>query len=79
MNPTIGRVVIYTPTKAENEAWEKSSTANTAEKLPATIVAVWGETCINAQVILDGEGTVWKTSIQQGDGEGQWNWPVIPK
>lgn len=77
MKPTIGRVVIYKPTKEENEAASKMSGRNTADKLPAIITAVWGETCINASVILDGEGTQWKTSIQQGDLEGQWNWPVI--
>lgn len=79
MKPTIGRVVIYTPTEDERKAWRESSGGNKineAEKLPAIVVAVWSETCINVKVDLDGPGQLWKTSINRGDGPGEWNWPV---
>lgn len=83
MKPTIGRVVIYNTTEEERAQAEKSQ-ANKQEKLPATIVAVWGEeedSVINLRVTADGPSTadLWKTSIQRGDGPGQWNWPVIVK
>lgn len=79
MKPTIGRVVIYNTTEADRKKMTDSGTANEQKQLPATIVAVWGETTVNAKVELDGEGSLWKTSILQGDNEGNWNWPVIEK
>lgn len=80
MKPTIGRIVIYKPTESELNEMKfnvlNHQSQNRQTELPAIIVAVWSETTINVQVMLDGQGgTWWKTSIQQGDGEGQWNWP----
>lgn len=46
---------------------------------PMIITAVWGETCVNGQVILDGNDTYWVTSAQKGDDESNWNWPAINK
>ena len=79
MAPTIGRTVIYTPATKENEAWEKDPVMNTAKKLPAVIVCVWSDECVNLRVFCDGDKTLWVTSANKGDGEGQWNWPVIEK
>lgn len=85
MKPTIGRVVIYNTTKEEQEKMRSATNpgCNVHEKLPATVVAVWTEETVNLQVLLDGkingESTIWKTSASKGDGEGQWNWPVIEK
>lgn len=73
--------MIYTPTEEEKEVLLK--TGNAGDKLPATVVAVWGEgdePLINAKVTTDGPGEqIWKTSIKKGDGPGEWNWPVIEK
>ena len=83
MKPTIGRIVIYNTTETEREALPKIGINNVQKQLPAVIVAVWGDTetpAINVKVFVDGtHGDLWKTSIQNGDGEGQWNWPVIAK
>jgi hypothetical protein len=53
---------------------------NEAEKLPAIIVAVWGakeDSSVNLKVIFDGQSEdLWKTSVQRGDGEMNWNFPV---
>ena len=81
MKPTIGRVIIYKPTEAEQNEMKFNlvtlQSCNKQVELPGIVVAVWGESTINAQVFLDGHpGLLWKTSITQGDGEGQWNWPV---
>ncbi len=85
--PTIGRIVIYNTTAKEREAMEKNSTlrhgqgCNAQKQLPAVVVAVWGhqlDSAINIKVMMDGAvPDMWITSIKQGDGEGQWNWPVI--
>lgn len=84
MKPTIGRIVVYQTTEEDKNYFRllsaKWNTTNVSEQLPAIVTAVWSETCINVQVMLDGsQGTMWKTSISQGDGEGQWSWPVIER
>jgi hypothetical protein len=30
---------------------------------------------VNGQLILDGNDTLWVTSVPEGDGRGQWAWP----
>lgn len=79
MNPTIGRTVIYKTTEADRKILRDAS-GNESQELPAVVVAVWSDDCVNAQVITDSEiGLMRKTSIVKGDGEGEWNWPVIQK
>lgn len=82
MVPTIGRVVIYNTTEEDQQKMRDMENCNPQEKLPAIIVAVWGDTeesLINLNVLLDGEGSIWKTSIAKGDEPGLWNWPEIKK
>ena len=77
MTPTIGRIVIYNSTKDEKEQMRLNG-ANIQNQLPAVVVAVWSDTCVNLKVITDGpKGTeLWKTSALLGESEGNWNWPV---
>lgn len=83
MKPTIGRTVIYNLTEEDNKLLAVNIQGrynNSATALPAIVVAVWSESTVNLQVIVDGNiGTMWKTSIVNGDGPGQWNWPKIEK
>jgi hypothetical protein len=44
---------------------------------PATIVAVWGEKCVNLKVQLDGTDDFWATSVELGEGPHKWAWPVL--
>ena len=86
MKPTIGRIVIYCPTKAEQELFNNFQT-----KCPAIIVSVWSDTCVNLKVLHDGIYDRWKTSINKFDPsikipgtdlpsiENTWDWPVIEK
>jgi len=78
MKTTIGRIVVYKTTKSDRET-AKVIGNNVQEELPAIIVSVWNDTLVNLRVLSDGNSLEWKTSIIQGDGEGQWNWPVINK
>jgi hypothetical protein len=73
--PTIGRVVIYKTTEEDRKKMRESSNQNVQHELPATIVAVWSESCVNVKVDIDGEGQLWKTSINLGTEEGNWGWP----
>lgn len=83
MEPTIGRIVIYKTTEAQQKAMQSAPAlnkgTNVSKELPAMIVAVWGPTVVNLKVFLDGHGDIWVTSATLGDDPGQWNWPVIKK
>lgn len=80
--PKIGDVVIYNTTKQEQEDMKNCPPAcnNVAEKLPAIIVAVWGDkpdSSVNLKVIHDGNSPdLWKTSVPRGDNKLNWNFPV---
>jgi hypothetical protein len=69
MKPTIGRIVIY-------KYSENCSHQNGSDECPAMIVRVWSDTTVNLKLIEDGPINSWKTSVIQGDGKGNWQWPV---
>ncbi|MFA5299674.1 MAG: hypothetical protein WC389_15935 [Lutibacter sp.] len=88
MKPTIGRVVIYNTTEEQRELMLQANSAPklireagvAPKQLPAIVTSVCNESQVNLQVILDGQaGTFWLTTVDQGDNERQWNWPVIEK
>lgn len=46
---------------------------------PMIITRVWGAapgSAVNGQVFLDGNDTLWVTSVVEGDGEGNWFVPL---
>lgn len=52
--------------------------ARIGDVYPMVIVRTWGntaESCVNGQVLLDGNDTLWVTSRSNGSGEGRWTWP----
>lgn len=49
--------------------------AKAGQELPMVIVRVWSDTCVNGQVLLDGNDVFWATSVQPGEGNGTWRWP----
>ncbi len=68
--------------KSISELFDKAEHADGNENeegqiVPMIIVAVWSESCVNGQVFLDGNDTLWKTSASLGGGVGSWSWPVI--
>lgn len=83
INPTVGRKVWYRPSKTDLQgpipmSVAGSVQAGTAEPLDATVLAVWGDRCVNV-LVLDTQGKSFtKTSatlLQPGDepakdGEG---------
>lgn len=78
--PTVGRIVFYHPTEEEKKEMHKKKKCNESDVLPGIIVKNWSDpkaedACLNIQVFLDGEGCLWKTSVNKGDKPGQWNWP----
>jgi len=81
MKPTIGRIVIYRLADHDKEtlrARGASNPNNGADEAPAVVVRAWSDTCVNLQVLLDGEGTLWLGSVQLADAPDQprrWRWP----
>lgn len=68
--PTVGRIVHYNPEEAPTDK---------KQPYPAAITHVWTPTCVNLRVLNDFSFPmldVVTTSVVQGDGPGQWNWPV---
>jgi hypothetical protein len=46
------------------------------DQLPMLVVHVWDDDrTVNGQVFLDGNDTLWKTSVKLGDGPGTAMWP----
>ncbi len=82
--PSIGRIVIYKLTEADRKKLEIHQSSmdggcNVSTELPAIVVAVWSDTCVNLRVLTDGTQIWWKSSINEGDQPGNWHWPVIQK
>jgi len=73
-NPAIGRIVHYRPLPGTEPVM--------IGERPAIIVRTWGKTPedkVQLQVFVDGsndgfrEGLIWRTSVVQGPGEGQFH------
>jgi hypothetical protein len=46
---------------------------------PMIITRVWGtspDSAVNGQVLLDGNDTLWATSVSEGEGPHTYAWPV---
>jgi len=72
--PSLGRVVIYK--LSDNDLTVSPITNNNATTCVATIVRVWDDSKVNLRLMTDASGELpWKTSIEFGDGPGQWSWP----
>jgi hypothetical protein len=69
--PSIGRVVTYTLNDGDLHL------NNGAREAAAIIVRVWEDNVVNLKVQLDGESTLWRTSVWMGDSPGQWHWPTF--
>lgn len=71
---TVGRIVHYHV--GDNDPDELKY--NHAETLPAIVVTVFSDDCANLKVLPDGPAAaIWRTSVVQGGGRGQWSWPEL--
>lgn len=85
MKPTIGRIVHFVQEKPAH--YQPKEGPRALMHLPAIIVAVWGDTCVNLQVFTDGTNSdeqnmapvKWITSSTFDDSETPqprtWHWP----
>jgi hypothetical protein len=79
MKPTIGRTVIfhcdpYTDQQLHGSG-QPGNGISCSPDLPAVVVHVWSETCVNLKVFTDGPDDIWVTSVTEGTGMRQWSWP----
>lgn len=72
--PSVGRIVHYHVGAFDGPEMRHNHTEE--EDLPAVIVRVWSDTCVNLKVFTDGPTDVWKTSVLLGDKPGEWGWPI---
>jgi len=49
--------------------------AEAGEVYPLLVTRVWPNQLVNGQLFLDGNDTLWVTSVQEGEGERTWCWP----
>ena len=69
--PRIGDIVMYVVSDFDDDVIRH----NHAEELPAIVVAVWEDNCVNLKVFTDGPVDAWATSVEAGDLPGQWYFP----
>jgi hypothetical protein len=94
MKPTIGRTVLYVLSEDDcrlinlriNNQGLRGNTVSPGQILPLVICRVWDEKLygmesINGQVLLDGEGSHWRTSCHPDPDKapGTWHWPEVVK
>ena len=88
MTPALGNLVHYclsvTDALNVNQRRRQDGTEATGnivkdgDLFPMMVTRVWGkqpESCVNGQVFLDGNDTLWVTSVRVGDGRGTFRWP----
>lgn len=63
MKPTVGRIVMYV--LSENDQLTHECGTNV---LPAMIVKVWSDTCVNLKVFNNGPNDFWRTSVVENTG-----------
>jgi hypothetical protein len=87
MKPTVGRTVHYFPGESDSENIKNNFSEGEigslkSAVLPAVIVRVWSDNCVNLKVITDGPVDEWKTSVQLQLSSEQkycWAWPDIER
>ncbi len=48
------------------------SKVHTGEPFPMIVTRLWSSLCVNGQVILDGNDSLWVNSAYEGEGPGYW-------
>ena len=72
----LGRIVIY---RMSNDGLARvaaldldhKNTVERGDRLPMLITKDWGNGSVNGRLFLDGEGTLWMTSVKEGHRDGE--------
>ncbi len=89
MIPRRGRIVLYTLTERDATAISRQRSlpnsgrggnpTRAGDVFPLIITQPWGETegcAVNGQVLLDGNDSLWVSSVQEGEGPRTWQVPT---
>lgn len=76
--PSLGRIVLYTFPKGVDHEFTKQ--AGQSSQVPAIVVGVWSDTCVNLRVFTDGSQPlpcITSVSLKgEHSGDGNfWEWP----
>lgn len=78
----LGRIVLYRmsdDTVARVAAMDgENNTPRHGDLLPMLITKDWGDGSVNGTLFLDGEATLWMTSVKEGHHKGEFQIPVDP-
>lgn len=69
---------VDTRPKPTGEQVHTGNRVNAGDVFPMIIVRTWGttpESSVNGQVLLDGNDTLWVTSVSAGEGQRRFAWP----
>jgi len=81
---TAGRIVLYMISRENAEEVNRRHIQNAGsvgqlllggEVVPAIVVWPHTDTNFNGQAFLDGNDSLWLTSVEEGVGPGKWYWP----
>lgn len=67
--------------RIEARSFMRGNPVSVGETVPMIIVVVWpdeygaGIPGVNGQVLLDGNDSLWVTSVREGTEPGTWRWP----
>lgn len=86
--PTVGRIVLVTLSEdlagsINRDPAIRGNACIAGDVYPLIIARVWPKDTyadgltVNGQLILDGTGTHWMTSVHYGDEPGCWHWPKM--
>jgi hypothetical protein len=65
----------YKPEWPKGAQAHVGSSATAGEEVALYVTRVWTDTCVNGQVLLDGNDSLWVTSVTEGTAPGTWRWP----
>lgn len=82
LNHPLAKTVRFPDGSIERVEWNGNA-LRVGDTYPLVVVRPWHQTgfyergvsCLNGQVLLDGPGTLWATSVHEGDEAGTWSWP----
>lgn len=65
----------YHQAQADGSQVHVGNEVRSGEVFPFVVTRVWSAGYVNGQVLLDGNDTLWVTSVAEGEGERCWAWP----
>lgn len=59
--------------RCDSAGHKNGNSVREGDVVPLIVVTAWSADNVNGQVILDGNDSLWATSVQRGDQPGEWD------